>query len=118
MLLQIFETKSAIMTKPLVFYVEFDVKPEFIDKFIAEATKVLEAMSVEDTFIDTYFHRNVNEPNKFTLYERWSEPSMDDFVKNQLEAKVYRAEYEKILPEMLASERTFAVLDPIGEWQK
>lgn len=106
------------MSKNLVFYVEFDVKPESVECFVEEATKVLEAMSHEDTFIDTYFHRNVNEPNKFTLYERWSEPSMEAFVKNQLETKSYRAEYEKILPEMLASPRTFAVLEPIGEWKK
>lgn len=106
------------MSKNLVFYVEFDVKPDSVEKFVLEASKVLEAMSHEETFIDTYFHRNANEPNKFTLYERWNEPSMDAFVKNQLEAKVYREEYEKILPDMLASPRIISVLDPIEQWQK
>lgn len=106
------------MAKPLVFYVELDVKPNWIERFVEEASKVLETMSHEETFIDTCFHRNVNEPNKFTLYERWNEPSMDAFVQNKLEARAYRAEYEKILPDMLANPGTFTLLDSIGEWKR
>ena len=105
------------MSEHLVFYVEFDVKPECVDKFVKGATGVLEAMSHEDTFVSTYFHRHADNPNKFTLYERWSEPSMDDFMKNQLQGKSYRDEYEAYLPDLLASPRKFTVLDPIDEWE-
>lgn len=106
------------MSKHLVFYVEFNVKPDCIEKFLKGATGVLEAMSHEDAFVETYFHRDANNPNRFTLYERWNEPSMEAFVKNQLEGKAYREEYEAYLPDLLTSERTFSVLEPIGEWQK
>ena len=106
------------MSKHLVFYVEFDVKPDGVEKFIKGATGVLEAMSHEDTFVSTYFHRDVNNPNKFTLYERWNEASMADFMKNQVDGKAYRDEYEVYLPDLLATPRVFKVFEPIGEWQK
>ena len=106
------------MSKHLVFYVEFDVKPEGVEKFVAGARGVLEAMSRETAFVETYFHRDTNNPNKFTLYERWNEPSMEAFIKNQLEGKAYRDEYEADLPELLASPRKFTVLVPIGEWRQ
>jgi quinol monooxygenase YgiN len=106
------------MSKHLVFYVEFDVKPDCVDKFVKGATGVLEAMSHEDTFVSTYFHRDANNTNKFTLYERWNEPSMEAFMKNQVDGKSYRDEYEAYLPDLLASPREFRVLDPIGEWHK
>jgi len=106
------------MSKHLVFYVEFNVKTECIDRFVKGATGVLEAMSKEDTFVSTYFHRDANDPNKFTLYERWNEPSMKDFMKNQIQGKAYRDEYEAYLPDLLASPREFKVLEPIAEWEK
>jgi quinol monooxygenase YgiN len=106
------------MSKHLVFYVEFDVKPESVEKFLAGATGVLEAMSGEDTFVSTSFHRDANDPNKFTLYERWNEASMDDFMKNQLNGKSYRDEYEAYLPDLLASPRKMTVLEPIQDWYK
>lgn len=105
------------MSKHLVFYVEFEVKPECIDKFLKGATGVLEAMSKEDTFVSTYFHRDANNPNKFTLYERWTEPSMEAFMKNQVEGKSYRDEYESYVSDLLLSPRKFTVLEPIGEWE-
>jgi quinol monooxygenase YgiN len=106
------------MSKHLVFYVEFNVKPECVDRFLKGATGVIEAMSKEDTFVTAYLHRDANNPNRFTLYERWTEASMDDFMKNQLQGKSYRDEYEAYLPDLLTSPRTFVVLDPIGEWRR
>lgn len=105
------------MSNHLVFYVEFDVKPEAVDRFLKGATGVLEAMSKEDTFVSTYFHRDANNPSKFTLYERWNEPSMAAFMKNQVEGKSYREEYESYVSDLLVSPRKFTVLDPIGEWE-
>lgn len=106
------------MAEHLVFYVEFDVKPECVERFIKGATGVLEAMSHEDTFVSTEFNRDANNPNKFTLYERWNEASMEEFMKNQVEGKAYRDEYEAYLPELLASQRVFKVLKPLGQWHK
>ncbi|MCG9732225.1 antibiotic biosynthesis monooxygenase [Shewanella sp. Isolate13] len=106
------------MSNNLIFYVEFEVKPECIERFIQGATQVLEAMSKEIAFVSTQFHRHVDNPNKFSLYEVWNESSMDDFVKNQLHGKSYRDEYEVYLPELLASPRKFSVLNSIGSWKK
>lgn len=105
------------MSQHLVFYVEFDVKPDCIERFLKGATGVLEAMSHEEAFVDTYFHRDANNPNKFTLYERWSEPSMEVFMENQVDGKAYREEYETYLPNLLASPRKFTVLEAVGEWK-
>ena len=55
------------MSKHLVFYVEFNVKPDCVDRFLAGATGVIEAMSKEDSFVTAYLHRDANNPNKFTL---------------------------------------------------
>ncbi|ENX3947888.1 putative quinol monooxygenase [Photobacterium damselae] len=106
------------MPNNLIFYVEFDVKPECVEKFLQGATQVLEAMSKESTFVSTQFHRHTENPNKFSLYEVWNEPSMDEFVKNQLQGKSYRDEYESYLPELLATPRKFSVLESIGSWAK
>lgn len=106
------------MSKHLVFYVEFNVKPECVEQFLKGATGVIEAMSKEDTFVNTYLHRDANDPNRFTMYERWTEASMEDFMKNQVQGKSYRDEYEAYLPDLLASPRAFTVLEPIGEWQR
>ncbi|GAA4650776.1 antibiotic biosynthesis monooxygenase [Kistimonas scapharcae] len=106
------------MNNELVFYVEFNVKPEAVDDFLKDATAVLKAMAKEDTFVCTYFHRDSENPCRFTLYERWREATMADFIKNQLNAKDYRKAYEATLPKRLASPRTMTVLEPIGEWRR
>lgn len=105
------------MSKELAFYVNFHVKTEFVEKWRESAEEVIDHMSEEDTFIVCYMHQDVEDPNKFTLYERWAEPSMGAFVENQLNAKEYRKKYEEILPEMLQTPRTFSVLNTLQEWR-
>lgn len=104
------------MSKHLSFYVQFHVKPEFVDEFKERVLYVIESMSVEDTFVVCYFHQDVNDPTRFSVYERWTEPSAEAFMENQLYAKEYRKEYEERLPNLLASPRQITFLDPIGEW--
>lgn len=106
------------MSKNLAFYVKIHIKPEFVEQWKEEAKSVITKMSKEDTFVACYMHEQQDNPTRFTLYEIWNEPSMDAFVKNQLEAKDYRHEYEKTLPEKLQSERTFEVLNTLQEWHK
>jgi quinol monooxygenase YgiN len=102
----------------LAFYVNFHIKPEKVEEWKEAALQVLNSMTVEDTFVGAFLHQDANEPTKFTLYERWNEPSMDAFVKNQLEGKAYRDVYEEQLPDMVQSPRTFKVLKPVGNWNK
>jgi len=102
--------------KLLTFYVQFELKPEHVTEFKERLHYVLESMSVEDTFVDSYMHQDANDPNKFSVYERWTEPSAEAFMKNQLHAKEYRREYEARIPEMLATPRQITFLDPDREW--
>lgn len=106
------------MSKDLVFTVEFNVKPEAKDEFLASLNQVVENMAKEETFVLSYLHRDVNDPNKFVIYERWSEPSFEDFVKNQLQGKRYRDDYEAKISEWLVKGRGISVLDPTGEWSR
>lgn len=104
------------MSKDLVFTVEFNVKPEAKETFLASLNNVVENMSKEDTFICSYLHRDSNDPNKFVIYERWSEPSFEAFVENQLKGKRYRDDYEEKVSEWLVKDRGISVLEPISEW--
>jgi len=102
----------------LTFYVNFHVKPDRVEEWKQGALGVLEAMAHEDPFVMARLHQDANDPTKFSLYERWNEPSMDAFVENQLKGKAYRDEYEKVLPELLQSPRTFTVLDTLQLWER
>ena len=106
------------MSKDLVFTVEFNIKPENTDDFLASLTELIENMSKEDTFVNTFLHRDSNDPNKFIIYERWQEASLEDFMKNQIHGKSYRNSYEKQLPGWSSKPREITVLEPIGEWVK
>lgn len=107
------------MSAQLAFYVRFHVKPGKIDEFKARATHVLESMASENTFVCTYFSQEAEDPNRFTLFEMWNEPSFEAFVENQLKVKDYRQKYEELLPDLLDTDgRSFTVLSPIQSWVK
>ncbi len=104
------------MENQLAFYVDFYVKEEKVQEWIASAKEVINQMSKEETFVLSYMHQDANDKTHFTLYERWNEKSMEDFIKNQLEDKEYRHEYEKKLPAMLKRDREFTVLKTLQAW--
>lgn len=104
------------MNNYLTFYVQFDLIPEHVAEFKERLHYVLESMSVEDTFVDCYMHQDANDPNRFSVYERWTESSAEAFMENQLKAKEYRHEYEARVPEILATPRVITFLEPEGEW--
>lgn len=102
----------------LAFYVNFHIKSDKLEEWKEGALHVLNSMSVEETFVGAFLHQDAEDPGKFTLYERWAEPDMDAFVKNQLNAQEYRKVYEEQLPALVASPRTFSVLTPTENWNK
>lgn len=104
------------MSKDLVFTVEFNIKPEAKEAFLASLTQLAEEMSKETSFVSTYLHQDSQDPNKFLIYERWSEPTMEAFMNNQLSGKTYREDYEARLPQWSSEPRKITVLEPIGEW--
>ncbi|WP_193165328.1 putative quinol monooxygenase [Microbulbifer hainanensis] len=106
------------MSKDLIFTVEFNVKPEREDEFMEALLHVLNRMSEEDTFVSTYLQRNLINPHKIMIFERWAEPSWEVFRQNHLLTKDYRKDYEARLPEWLVEERKFAMYEPLQEWVK
>lgn len=100
----------------LVFYVKLYVKPDRVDEWRTAVTTIIEEMSKEDAFISCYVHQDANDESIFTLYERWSEPSVDAFLKNQM--KPYRIAYEAKLEALLQRPREPQVLKPLGQWHK
>ncbi len=102
----------------LVFYVQLHVKPEYVQEWKDVVMEVIDHMSKETTFVTCYLHQDAEDANRFSLYERWNEPTVEAFVKNQMEAKLYRKSYEEKLPAMLQSPRTVSVLQYIKEWHR
>ena len=102
----------------LVFYVQLQVKPECVQEWKDAVIEVINHMSKENTFVTCYLHRDAQDVNRFTLYERWSELSIEAFIANQLEAKSYRKAYEEKLPTLLEYPRTASVLSYVKEWHQ
>jgi quinol monooxygenase YgiN len=102
----------------LVFYVKLDLKPEFVSEWKAAVIKVIELMSREATFVSCSLQQDAKDPLSYTLYERWREPSVEAFVRNQFEGKDYRQAYETNLPSWLRAPRTTSVLWHIQEWRR
>lgn len=105
-------------SRDLVFYVQFQVKPDCVQEWKDAVVDVIDHMSKENTFVTCYMHQDTQDANRFTLYERWREPSVEAFIQNQLEAKSYRKTYEEKLPTLLAQPRTASVLSSIKEWHQ
>lgn len=53
----------------LAFYVQFQVKPECVQEWKNAVVNVINHMSKEDTFVTCYMHQDVQDANRFTLYE-------------------------------------------------
>ena len=98
----------------LVFYVKLHVKPERVDEWRHAVDAIIERMAEEPEFVACYLHQDPQDPCEFTLYERWSEPDVEAFLRHQM--KPYRIEYDARLPDLLARPREAAILKPLGEW--
>ena len=102
----------------LVFSVQLDLKPECVDEWKVAVMALIEQMAQESTFVACYLDQDAQEPNRFKLFERWAEPSVEAFVANQFEAKDYRRAYEARLPALLQRPRVTTVLRGVREWHR
>ena len=98
----------------LVFYVKLHVKPECIGQWRQAFDEIVAAMSREPEFRACYLHQDANDPNQFTLYERWAERSVESFLRNQM--KPYRVAYDARIEPLLQRPREPQLLQPLGEW--
>lgn len=102
-------------TEDLIFYVKLYVRPDRVEEWKEAVTTVIEEMSKEDAFISCDLHQDANDPQLFTLYEKWAEPSVEAFLKNQM--KPYRADYEAKLESLLQRPREPQVLKLLRQWR-
>jgi quinol monooxygenase YgiN len=102
----------------LVFYVKLDLKAECVAEWKASVLAVIQQMSREAAFISCSLQQDAQDPTSFTLYERWREPSVEAFIKNQFENKDYRQGYEARLPALLRTPRATTVLRHVQEWRR
>jgi quinol monooxygenase YgiN len=99
---------------PLVFYVTLRVKPEQIDAWLEAVHALIDRMAEEPAFVSCDLHRDANDPTVFTLYERWNEESVEDFLAHQ--STDYRAAYDALLPDLLQAPREPQVLELLQSW--
>jgi len=102
------------MSDHVAFIVYLPSRPERFAETKERLLHVVHQMSAEPDFVNTWVHQRQGEPNTLVLYETWN-CSKEDFITRHL-SKPYRQEYERLLPELLASERRIEFLDVIKSY--
>jgi quinol monooxygenase YgiN len=100
----------------LVFIVQLHLKPECVEDWKRAVIELIDCMSQEGAFVTCLLDQNRDDPNIFTLYERWREPSLEAFVQNQM--KDYRKRYEEVLPSLVQAPRKAMTLRPVRAWHR
>lgn len=98
------------MAGPVVYVITVDIKPGCAAEFLALLTPVLDAMRHEASFINAVLHRDEADPNRFMLYETWTDH--DEVLGVQMH-RAYRQAYWQRLPELLARPRDIQVWRPL-----
>lgn len=104
------------MSENISFIVHLPGKPEKRDQLYTSLIKVLDEMSHEPDFVNTYLHRSVDDPDTLVLYETWA-CSARYFQEHHLK-KDYRVGYEAELKTLLKSERRFEWLEPVRGYER
>ena len=73
---------------------------------------VVDAMSREPDFVNTWVHELHDDPNVVVLYETWA-CTKEFFLEHHLK-KHYRQAYEMALSDILAGERRLVFLTPLA----
>ena len=100
----------------LVFHVELRVKRACIEAWRCAVDEIIDRMSEEVAFVACYLDQDPHDECRFTLYERWNEPSVEAFLAHQMTP--YRQAYEAKLPALLQQPRNATVLTPLREWHR
>lgn len=99
------------MHDKISFIVRLPTRPEKHQEMRSALFQVLDSMSNEPDFINTWVHEDANAPNTFVLYETWA-CSSEYFIRHHL-SKPYRQAYEAALPGLLSAPRSIDFLNPI-----
>ena len=104
------------MSQTMSFIVHLPVKPEAYDELYSGLVKILDKMSQEPDFVNTYLHRSTEDPDTLVLYETWT-CSAQYFRDHHLK-KDYRLEYEGKLKDRLKAERRFEWLETVRRYER
>ncbi|MFC0400049.1 putative quinol monooxygenase [Paraburkholderia rhizosphaerae] len=104
------------MSQQISFIVHLPGKPEAREALYSSLLNVLDEMSHEPDFVNTYLHRSADDPDTLVLYETWA--CSAEYFQNHHLKKSYRVDYEKKLGNLLKSERRFEWLEPIRSYEK
>ncbi|WP_394778120.1 putative quinol monooxygenase [Undibacterium sp.] len=102
------------MSDSISFIVHLPAKPEVRERMRKMTFDVLDAMSAEPDFINTWVHEDLNDPDTLVIYENWA-CSRDYFLQHHL-SKPYRQAFEAALPDMLSHERRIEFLKGIRSY--
>ena len=94
----------------VTYIIGFNVRQGQEARFLSLLNGVLDAMRVEETYINATLHRDPERPGRYLLHETWADH--DDVVNVQL-ARPYRAEWHAALPELLDGEREISIWEPL-----
>ncbi|KRE02160.1 antibiotic biosynthesis monooxygenase [Bosea sp. Root381] len=86
----------------VTYLITFVVKSGSEEEFLGLLKPVLDAMRHEHSFLNAVLHRDNEAPNRFMLYESWSDA--DDVARVQMH-RDYRQPFWTRLPELLAEPR-------------
>lgn len=95
---------------PMTYVITFDVKPGQAERFRAVIDPVLDAIRGEDGVIYTSLNRDLENENRFLLFETWSDH--DDVMTVQLQ-RPYRAEMNAAFEDILINPQEVAVWQPL-----
>lgn len=86
----------------VTYVITFVVKSGLEEAFLGLLNPVLDAMRHEHSFLNAVLRRDNEEPNRFMLYESWSDA--DDVAQVQMH-RAYHQPFWARLPELLAEPR-------------
>ena len=94
----------------VTYTVQITLKPGRAAEFLQLLGPVLDEMRHEATFVNAVVHRDPANPDRFLLYETWTDAR--DVQQVQM-GRAYRQAYWEGLPELLAAPREVATWEPV-----
>ncbi len=96
----------------VTYMIQFEVKPDQIERFQTLLGGVLDAMRHEANFHEARLLVDPDNPLRWMLYETWEDHQ--DVLDVQIH-RPYRAEWHAALEEVLASPRAIGVWTPVRQ---
>lgn len=94
----------------VTYTVVIELKPGAADEFLALLMPVLDAMRLEETFMEAALHRDAADSDRFLIYETWTDPR--DVEQVQM-GRAYRKEFWARLPALLRNPRQVSTWLPM-----